>query len=145
MQTEILRVFIWRFMMKVVIFGSRTIEDMREVEKALEHSPVKNSITEIVSGGASGVDTLAQQYAEAQGIPFKLFPEQRELYGRKAGPLRNIEMSKYAEFGVAVWDGKSRGTAHMIGLMEGRVFVWQVSGDADKTGLLNAAEQVEKE
>jgi hypothetical protein len=112
--------------MKVVIFGSQTIEDIQEIENALEHSSVKDSITEIVGGGARGVDTLAQLYAESHDIPFKLFPADWKLYGRKAGPLRNIEMSEYAEFGVAIWDGKSRGTAHMIRLMEGRVFVWQV-------------------
>ena len=36
-----------------------------------------------------------------------------------------MEMAKYADYGIAVWDGASKGTAHMIKLMKCRVFVWQ--------------------
>jgi len=127
--------------MKVVIFGSRSVDRLEEVEKAMEESGV--SATEIVSGCATGVDTLALAYAEKHNLPVKLFPARWEKFGDQACPLRNIEMAAYADFGVAVWDGQSPGTAHMIGLMEGRVFVWHVDDvdDAEKL-VITAPEQV---
>jgi len=125
--------------MKVVIFGSRGIDRLEEVEEAMEASSVLGRATEIVSGCALGVDTLALAYAEKHNLPVKLFPARRAELGRQAGPRRNIEMAAYADFGVAVWDGQSRGTAHMIGLMEGRVFVWQTD-DAKKFIVTDAAQ-----
>jgi hypothetical protein len=112
---------------KVVIFGSRGISDMQEVDKALAHSGVAGRITEVVSGGARGVDALARIYAQEHALPFKLFTADWEKHGKRAGPMRNMEMADYADFGIAVWDGRSQGTAHMIGLMHGRVFVWKTA------------------
>jgi hypothetical protein len=109
--------------MKLVIFGSREIEDMRTVENAMEACGMASKATEIVSGGARGVDRLGERYARQRGLPCKVFPAQWDKYGKSAGPIRNAEMAKYADYGVAVWDGVSRGTAHMVSLMEGRVFV----------------------
>jgi len=125
--------------MKVVIFGSRNIDRLEEVEEAMEASGVLGRATEIVSGCALGVDTLALAYAEKHNLPVKLFPARRWELGRQAGPRRNIEMAAYADFGVAVWDGQSRGTAHMIGLMEGRVFVWPTD-EAEKFIVTDAAQ-----
>ena len=109
--------------MKLVIFGSRGIEDMRAVEKAMEAWGMASQVTEIVSGGARGVDRLGERYARQHGIHCKVFPAQWDKYGKRAGPIRNAEMAKYADYGVAIWDGESRGTAHMIRLMVDRVFV----------------------
>jgi hypothetical protein len=113
--------------MKLVIFGSRWIEDMLELENAMEVCGVASKVTEIVSGGARGVDRLGERYARQRGIPCKIFPAQWKKHGKSAGPLRNIEMADYADYGVSVWDGVSRGTAHMIKLMKGRVFIWKVA------------------
>jgi hypothetical protein len=109
--------------MKLVIFGSRGIEDMRTVEEAMEACGLAAQVTEIVSGGAGGVDRLGERYARQHGLPCTVFPAQWTKYGKNAGPLRNMEMARYADYGVAVWDGVSRGTAHMLKLMKGRVFV----------------------
>jgi hypothetical protein len=110
---------------KVVIFGSRGIIDARQVEHAVAASGVFPEITEIVSGAAAGVDTLAIEYARKHSFPCKVFPADWKNNGRKAGALRNAEMAAYADYGIAVWDGKSRGTSHMIRLMQGRVSVWR--------------------
>ena len=109
--------------MKLVIFGSREIEDMRTLENALEACGMASQVTEIVSGGARGVDRLGERYARQRGLPCTVFPAQWGKYGKSAGPIRNAEMAEYADYGVAVWDGVSRGTAKMIRMMEGRVFV----------------------
>ena len=109
--------------MKIVIFGSRGIEDMRAVESAMEAYGMASQVTEIVSGGARGVDRLGEGYARQRGLPCTIFPAQWAKYGKNAGPRRNREMAEYADYGVAIWDGVSRGTAHMVMQMEGRVFV----------------------
>jgi len=86
-------------------------------------------ITEVVSGGAPGVDTSAEQWAERHGIPVTRFPADWKRYGRRAGPIRNQAMAEYGEALVAVWDGKSRGTKNMIRLARKhglRVFVYLV-------------------
>ena len=61
--------------MRLVIFGSRWIDDMRALENALEACGVASQVTEIVSGGARGVDRLGERYARQHGLPCKLFPE----------------------------------------------------------------------
>ena len=73
-------------------------------------------ITEVVCGGAKGVDSLGKQWAEEHQVPVTMFPANWEKYGKSAGPKRNQEMAEYAEALIAVWDGKSRGTKSMIDL-----------------------------
>jgi len=105
--------------MKVIIAGSRTIQDFKVVNRALNNSGLEPSVvTEIVSGTAHGVDRLGEQIAQKHGIQVKRFPAGWDRYGKAAGYRRNAEMAKYADVLVAVWDGKSKGTMHMIDLME---------------------------
>jgi len=77
-------------------------------------SRVHFNITEVVSGGARGVDSYGEAWAKARGIAIKRFPADWSTHGKKAGFLRNVQMAEYADVLVAVWDGKSRGTRHMI-------------------------------
>ena len=74
-------------------------------------------VTEIVSGLAKGPDSFGKQWGEANGIPVKEFPADWNKLGKKAGFARNFEMARYADELVAFWDGKSRGTKHMIQTM----------------------------
>jgi len=71
-------------------------------------------VTEVVSGTARGVDQGGELWASVQGRPVKRFPADWDTYGKSAGHRRNAEMAKYADALVAIWDGKSRGTANMI-------------------------------
>lgn len=97
--------------MKTIIAGSRTINDYGKVDIAIENSLF--NITEVVSGGAKGVDLLGERHAEDMGYPIRRFlPDWSK--GKSAGLLRNVEMAEYADALIAVWDGKSRGTKHMI-------------------------------
>lgn len=98
--------------MRVIIAGSRDITDYKQVEAAYLSSNIP--ITEIVSGGARGVDALGEQVAKNFGIPIKVFPADWDKHGKRAGPLRNIQMAEYADGLIAIWDGKSKGTKHMI-------------------------------
>lgn len=96
--------------MKVIIAGSRDIDDICEVEEAIRLSGFK--IDEVVSGRAKGVDTLGEVWAKANDVPVALFPANWSL-GKSAGIIRNIDMADYADALIAVTNG-SRGTAHMI-------------------------------
>ena len=98
--------------MKVIIAGSRDITSYSLVEEAVASS--RFAITEVVSGGARGVDELGEWYATERGLPIKRFPANWGQFGKAAGPIRNETMSKYADALIAVWDGESRGTADMI-------------------------------
>lgn len=98
--------------MKVIIAGSRPITDYSLLTKAIEES--KFQITEVVSGGAAGPDTMGERWAAEHQIPVKRFLPDWNEWGRSAGLWRNIEMADYGEALIALWDGKSKGTGHMI-------------------------------
>lgn len=103
--------------MKVIIAGSRGITDYGLVDHAIEQSPFEFQIDEIVSGGALGVDSLGEDYASEHGVDLIIFPPNWKKYGKAAGVLRNTRMAEYADALIAVWDGKSKGTEHMIKTM----------------------------
>lgn len=98
--------------MKVIIAGSRTITDYDLVVKAVIESGF--TITEVVCGLAKGPDTLGEQYAIENNIPIAYFPADWSGKGRVAGALRNKQMGDYSDAVIAIWDGKSSGTKHMI-------------------------------
>lgn len=117
--------------MIVIIAGSRNVTDFKLVKEAVEASPFKGKITQIVSGGAGGVDTLGEQYAAMNGIEVRKFiPKWNALdhpdamiktnkfgkeYDAKAGFRRNGEMAAYADALVAVFEGsETPGTDDMV-------------------------------
>jgi hypothetical protein len=69
---------------------------------------------EIVCGEARGADKLGRQFAEKHNYTVVSFPANWDKYGKAAGHIRNTEMRDYSTHLVAFWDGKSRGTKHMI-------------------------------
>lgn len=107
--------------MKIVVFGSRSIKSYPLVESIIETSGYARKITELVSGCAVGVDTLAEMWAQGKGIEIKPFPVTKADYkefGKLAPKRRNGEMARYADAGIAIWDGKSPGTEDMINKMK---------------------------
>lgn len=102
----------------MIVAGTRTIRDTDAVFDAIDTSGFP--VTEIVSGGAVGVDSIGEAYAREHGLRVEVYRADWGWYGRAAGPKRNELMADYADALVAVWDGKSRGTRHMIGAMRRR-------------------------
>ena len=98
--------------MKVIIAGSRTITRYGILEFVIQKSGLV--ISEVVSGCAKGVDKLGIMYARNNNLPLKKFPVDWQQFGKASGFKRNIEMAKYADALIAIWDQKSRGTLHMI-------------------------------
>jgi hypothetical protein len=129
--------------MKVIIAGSKSIVDLDYIEKAVAASGF--DITEVVSGTAKGVDKLGEFYARRKKIRVQPFPAdwknidvpgaviRSNRYGKYnaiAGHMRNELMGQYADALIAVWDGISPGTRHMINYMLSLgkpVFVYNIS------------------
>lgn len=122
---------------KVIIAGSRHIDVGRAKELIREHwKPAlglyRALVTRVISGCARGVDTAGEEMAvELTGRRAARFPADWEGLGRAAGPSRNIDMMSCADALFMIWDGRSRGSRHMLGLMESRkrpVYEIEISG-----------------
>ena len=98
--------------MKLAIIGSRNIDDI-VIDKY-----IPEATTEIVSGGAKGVDTLAKFFAQKNGLILTEFLPRYDLYGKVAPIKRNREIAEYADEAIAFWDGRSKGTDHAIGFFK---------------------------
>jgi len=114
--------------MKVIIAGSRNFNNYDFLQTKINE--LKLNITEIVCGEARGADLLGKQYGINNNIPIKSFPAEWNKYGKSAGYIRNKEMAEYADYLIAFWDGKSRGTNHMINIMRnlnkhGSIFIYK--------------------
>ena len=94
--------------MKVAVIGSRNLT----VPNLADYLP--DGTTEIVSGGAKGIDTCARDYANAHGLILTEFLPDYARYGRGAPLRRNIEIIEYADCVLAFWDGASHGTKYVI-------------------------------
>jgi len=94
--------------MKVAVIGSRglTVNDLGKY--------LPEDTTEIVSGGAKGIDTCARNYALSHDIKLTEFLPEYNKYGRGAPLKRNLQIIEYADVVIAFWDGKSRGTKYVI-------------------------------
>lgn len=94
--------------MKIAIIGSRNLT-VNNLEKYLPQG-----VTEIVSGGAKGIDSCARNYAQENNIKLTEFLPQYEKYGKGAPLRRNLQIINYSDEVLAFWDGKSRGTKYVI-------------------------------
>jgi hypothetical protein len=101
--------------MKLIIAGSRTIDWRLALQRIEENLPAAG-VTQVVSGGARGVDHAGEQWARIHEIGLVRFLPDWVAHGKQAGILRNIEMGKYADALLAVTTG-SKGTEHMIDWM----------------------------
>ena len=96
--------------MKLAIVGSRCINNI-DIGTYITEIP-----TEIISGGAKGVDTLASQYAIKNNIKLTEFFPDYKRFGIAAPVIRNSQIVESCDKLIAFWDGKSRGTLSSINL-----------------------------
>ena len=101
--------------MKVIVAGSRNFNNYKLLKEKLDKIKEKYTI-EIVSGGANGADKFGEQYSKENNLKVHLFPADWNKFGKSAGYLRNRDMAKFGDILIAFWDGKSKGTQHMIEL-----------------------------
>lgn len=101
--------------MRTIIAGSRELTRM-DLDHALTACPWIDKVTRVVSGGARGIDLAGEAWARERNIPVVRYPADWNRLGRGAGYRRNQKMADNADAVIAVWDGTSRGTGHMIAI-----------------------------
>lgn len=112
--------------MKVAIVGSRGLQ----ISDLGNYLP--ENVTEIVSGGAKGIDTCAKEYAISRGIKLTEYLPEYEKYGKAAPLKRNITIIESVDLVLAFWDGVSRGTKCVIDSYPGLYSViWSRGGGPD--------------
>ena len=106
--------------MRLIIAGSRNIDKIQHLYNAILtfelQDVIRNEVTEIISGGAKGADTLGEILAEKLNIKLKRMPANWNKYGKSAGYRRNKEMSQCADSCLVLYNGSSKGSQHMIDL-----------------------------
>jgi hypothetical protein len=104
---------------KIAIVGSRKYAPMKDVRNFVKALKKNDEEYVIVSGGAHGVDRVAEEEAREQGIPVEIYIPNWQAHGKAAGPMRNKKIVDAADAVYAFWDGESRGTKSSIDLAEG--------------------------
>lgn len=100
--------------MKLIIAGSRDISPSVSFIQGCIQLFQLEGVTEVVSGGAKGVDTIGEIWAgRCKEYIVTQFLADWDTHGKKAGVLRNKEMAIYADALLLIWDGVSRGSANM--------------------------------
>ena len=94
--------------MKIAIIGSRGLN----VDHLENYLP--KGVTEIVSGGAKGIDACAKAYALANELKLTEFLPEYKKYGKSAPLKRNLQIIDCADQVLAFWDGGSPGTKYVI-------------------------------
>ncbi|MCH5296122.1 MAG: hypothetical protein J1E85_00465 [Ruminococcus sp.] len=94
--------------MKIAVIGSRGLS----VPNLTRYIPLNT--TELVSGGAKGIDQCVKEFAKSHNIKYTEFLPNYRKYRRGAPLKRNLEIINYADFVVAFWDGLSRGTKFVM-------------------------------
>lgn len=99
-------------MTRVIVCGSRAWTDRARVADRLFFLPTD---AVIVHGAAKGADRIAEQEAQKLGLLIESHPADWEAHGKRAGFIRNEKMAALgAHLCIAFWDGRSRGTLHMV-------------------------------
>lgn len=105
--------------MKLAIVGGRDFENFSKMCFVVYDYFISNDnikLTHIVSGGAPGADTLAEECASWYFLERVVFHADWDKYGRSAGFRRNQHIVDISDMVLAFWDGKSKGTKHTIDL-----------------------------
>ena len=97
--------------MKLAVIGNKEYTDYKQFCNNLKKI---NNISEIISGGAAGTDTMARKYAAQEGIKFLEFSPEFEKFGREAKHVRDRKIVDHCDRLLAFWNGKCEGTSYTI-------------------------------
>lgn len=100
--------------LKVIIAGGRDFDNYELLETYCDKILINSKRVEIISGGAKGADFLGEKYANERRFQLSVFNADWNTHGKYAGIERNKRMAHSATALIAFWDGKSKGTKHMI-------------------------------
>ena len=119
--------------MKIAVVGSRQVLDEPVIQKVLD--TYLGKMTVLITGGAKGVDTLAERWARKNDIPVEVYLPDWKNLGRAAGIVRNRAMVMECHECIAFWDGISKGTKSTIDMCKKQnkpVVVFTVETSAEK-------------
>jgi hypothetical protein len=102
--------------MRLIIAGGRDFDDENSLVNKLNEiiKDVDASDITIISGGARGADAIGERIAKHNGLSLEVYKADWDKYGKSAGYKRNQQMGAVATHLLAAWDGRSKGTKHMI-------------------------------
>lgn len=100
--------------LRVLVCGGRDFADRRAVFGALEALNTERGIGCIIHGAARGADSLAGDWATANGVLAECHPADWEAHGKAAGPIRNASMLESSKPDLVVAFPGGRGTADMV-------------------------------
>jgi len=102
----------------IAIVGCRKFNDYNLFKQKIKEWENSNGkIHKIVSGGAYGIDTLAEKYANEVGIPKEnviIHKPDYDIYGRSAGIIRNTDIVNDCDKLIAFPSKRSVGTYDSI-------------------------------
>lgn len=134
-------------MVRIAIVGSRDFNNyeylkfelLKHINKRLDSTVIPGMPyqrvdldVKIVSGGAKGADTLAEKFADEFGFEKLIFKPDWDLYGKRAGFIRNAKIVDNCDVLFAFQINKSKGTQHSIDLAREKgkeVYVFEVEGE----------------
>ena len=102
--------------MNVIITGSRNFTDFDKMVKVCDTLLHGSRDVTILSGGAKGADRLGERYARYKMLPYEIIKPEWDRYGRQARYIRNFDLATKGDVLIMFWDGKSRGSGHMLNL-----------------------------
>lgn len=111
---------------RIAIVGSRNWTDIKTIQSFIEKLALD---TTIVSGGAKGVDSIAESIAHGCNLKTLIFLPDWKKHGRAAGFIRNKLIIENADEVVAFWDGLSKGTSHSIKLAKTKGIPTKIIGE----------------
>lgn len=101
--------------LNLAIVGSRSMVDYNFFSLMLmELIPSAKRANLIISGGAKGADSCGYKFARENNLKIKIFTPDWNLYGKKAGMMRNTDIISNSNMVIVFWDGKSAGTKDSI-------------------------------
>ena len=109
--------------MNILIAGSRDFDDYDLLEVTItqwakDNPQINQDEVTIISGGARGADKLGELFASEYGLKVQQYLADWDHYGKSAGYKRNVQMAEVTDHAFIFWDGISKGTYHMIQLLD---------------------------
>ena len=107
--------------MNVIVAGGRDFTDSNKMLNVIMDMIDRNELPSeptLICGMAQGADITAYFLFKGANCDVIEMPADWNTYGKSAGYRRNVEMSKLADKAICFWDGKSRGTKHMVDIMK---------------------------
>jgi hypothetical protein len=108
--------------MNILIAGGRDFTNLELMKDVINNWHTNNPINQdeivIISGMAKGADSLGLILAHEYGLKVEKYFANWNAHGKSAGYKRNVEMGEVTDMAFLFWDGLSKGTKHMLDILD---------------------------